>query len=120
MLKKDQSKNIAYVYSKLIENDIDSRWTTTDDLLESIQWISDPELFVESEILYSYHKNKNMGCPVPHTDGTFCFVKNILEAVEDILELYKETNNLHKTGKYILQYYLVLYQTGSIVELLNP
>ena len=47
------------------------------------------------------------------------FVKNILEAVEDIVDLYKQTKNLHVKNLYILQYYLAFCQDGSIIELVN-
>jgi hypothetical protein len=119
MLTTEQIKNITYVYNKLMETE-DKGWDTVDDLLEIMEWLSDDQLYRECEVLYSYHKSKNMGCPHMHKPSTACFVENILEAVESILELYEETNNLHTKNRYILDYYVVLCQNGYIVESLNP
>ena len=65
MLTQEQSKNILYVYTKLIGNENEG-WSVIDDLLESIQWITDQEISAEAEILYSHHKNKNLILHIPY------------------------------------------------------
>ena len=122
MLTQDQSKNIAYVYDKLIKNETGTQneWSAVDTVLEYVQWITDGELLTEAEILYSDHKNKNMGCPYLHRTENGCFIVNLLEAVKDILSLNEGFNYLDNYNKYILQYYIALYQIGAIVELMKP
>ena len=116
MLSSDQIKNITFVYVSLLDSELNG-WENLDDFLEILEWLDDLELYREAEILYSYHKNENMGCPYPHQEGSVCFVKNILDAVEAITDLYKETGNLHLKNRYILANYLALCQDGKIVSL---
>jgi hypothetical protein len=95
-------------------------WTNLDGYLELLEFLDDLQLYKECELLYSYHKYKNMGCNYEHKLGSVCLVKNILEAVDAILELYKETGNLHVKNRYILAHYLALSQIGKILELPDP
>lgn len=116
MLSNEQSKNITYVYSKLLQSEL-SGWAEIDDCLEQIEWLSDDELFRECELLYSYQKNGNVSSRYKDDSKATLFIRNLIEASDAILELYKETNNLHSNNRYILSYYLGLCQTGQIVLL---
>jgi hypothetical protein len=91
-------------------------WSAVDDYLELVDFLDDDQLYRESDVLFSYHKNRIMGCPYEHTEGSVCFVQNIMEGVEAILDLYLETGNLHPKNRYILCNYLALVQDGQIVE----
>ncbi len=92
-------------------------WAALDDHLEVLEWLDDDQLYREAEVLYSVHKNKKMGCPYKHTEGTICFAINILEAVEAITELYQETGSLHPRNRYVLSYYIALCEDGQICQL---
>jgi hypothetical protein len=116
MLSSPQSKNITYVYNKLIESEL-TGWTKLDDYLELLEYLEDDQLYIETEVLFSQLKDKKMGCTHKHNNNS-CFIKNIAEAVESIIELYQETNDLHPKNRYILSYYLAIYQDGQMVELL--
>lgn len=120
MMTQEETKNVVYVYDKLMKNETENEWTSIDDIIELIQMISDKELFVESSILYSEQKGKNIGCPYLHKEGTICFVTNILEAVESIIDLYEESRSLHANNRYILEYYVALCENGNIIELMDP
>lgn len=116
MMSPEQIKNITYLYDRFLESE-KKGWTNLDNNLEILQWLDDSELYREAEVLYSYHRNKKMGCPYDHKNDTVCFVVRILEAVEAITDLYKETGNLHPKNRYLLSNYLALCEDGQIVEL---
>lgn len=116
MLSPVQVKNITYLYTKFMESELKS-WANLDNILETLEYLDDDQLYREAEVLYSYHKHQKMGCPYVHEKGTVCFVDNVLEAVEAITDLYKETGSLHARNRYILAYYLALAQDGQIVSL---
>jgi hypothetical protein len=116
MINKEQASNISYLYARFMESELKG-WCEIDNYLELLEFLDDDQLYRETEILYSYHRNKNMGCPYVHTEDMRCFVPIILEAVEAITDLYKETNNLHPKNRYIISNYLALCQGGQICEL---
>ena len=116
MISPEQAKNITYIYDQFISSELKG-WNELDNLLWALEWLDDSELYREAEVLYSYQKYKKMGCPYIHAEGTICFVVRILEAVEAITDLYKETGSLHPRNRYLLANYLALCQNGQIVEL---
>lgn len=116
MLTTEQIKNITFVYTAIMDSEAKG-WSNLDNYLELLEFLDDSELYRESEVLYSYHKNQKMGCPYPHNEGSSCFVENIMEAVEAITDLYKETGNLHPKNRYLLANYISLVQDGQIVSL---
>lgn len=116
MLTTDQAKNIIYLYGAFLEAE-KKGWSKIDDYLEILEYLDDDQLHRECEALYSIHRTKKMGCPYEHKDGIVCFVIRILEAVEAITDLYKETSSLHIKNRYILCHYLALCQDGQIVSL---
>jgi hypothetical protein len=116
MLTPEQSKNITYLYTKFLESEVKT-WTSLDSFLELLEFLDDDQIYRECEVLYSFHRVKNMGCPYDHGVGVTCFVPRVLEAVESILELYKDTGNLHPKNRYVLVTYLGLCQDGQICEL---
>jgi len=119
MMTSEQAKIVTIVYNKLINNEF-REWNDIDEYLEILEYLDDDQLHREADVLFSTHKNKQMGCPHKHKDSNPCFVKYILEAVEAILDLYKETGQMHKNNRYILQNYLALTQDKQIIELIDP
>lgn len=118
MMNSEQKKNVTAVYNQLINSEARG-WDGIDEYLEMLEYLDDDQLHREADVLFSAHKNKPMGCPYPHKDPTNCFVKRVIEAAEAILELYKETGQMHKNNRYILQNYLALAQSEQIVELVD-
>lgn len=116
MMSTVQAKNIVYLVDRFLESE-KKGWNQLDDYLCILDELDDLQIFREADTLYSYHKNKKMGCPYTHSEGTICFVNGILEAVEAITDLYKETNSLHQNNRYILAYYLSLSHDRQICEL---
>jgi hypothetical protein len=116
MLSTEQARNIAYLFRKFLESEAKG-WCALDDYLELLEYLDDDQLYREAEVLYSIHKTKNMGCSYIHKEGTKCWVVDILDAVEAITELYKETGNLHIKNRYVLANYLALCQDQQIIEL---
>lgn len=115
MLNSTQIKNITYVYVTLMNSE-GKGWDEYDDSLEIVEWLDNDQLMRESDLLYSYHKNKNIRCAYKECNIETCFVKNILEAVESIIELFEETKDLHVKNRYILCNYIALCQGGHIIE----
>ena len=113
MISPEQAKNITDLYGKFLASE-SKGWSRIDDFLELLEFLDDSEIYRETEVLYSVHKTKKMGCPYIHSEGTICFVHGILEAVEAIVGLYEETENLHPKNRYILAYYLALSSDGQI------
>lgn len=118
MLDAYQVKNLTYLYDQFMKSEIKG-WDKIDDYLELLEFLDDDQLYRECDLLYSFHKNRNMGCPYKHVDNSQCFVRPLLDGVEAILNLYLNTGNMHPNNKYILRYYLALSQDGQIIELLN-
>jgi hypothetical protein len=116
MLGSAESKNLTYLFNQFLKCE-EKGWTELDDFLDILDYLDDDQLCKESAVLFSFHKNKNMGCPYKHATGTQCFVKPILEGVEAILNLHDETGNLHINNRYILLHYLALSETGNIIEI---
>jgi hypothetical protein len=118
MLDSHQIKILTHLYNQFLDSE-KKGWTNLDDFLELLEFLDSDQLYREADLLYTHHKNRNMGCPYKHSNGTECFVKPLLEGVEAILNLYLETGNMHPNNRYILQYYLALAQDGQIVEHLS-
>ena len=114
MMSPTQIKNLTYVFTSLMASEKNG-WTDLDEYMVLLEWLDSDQLYRECDALYSIHKNEKMGCPYIHSEGTICFVANVLEAVEAILELYRETNNLHVKNRYVLCNYLALCQDQQIL-----
>lgn len=116
MLDSVQTKNLIFVYTELMNSETNG-WTDIDDYLEVNEWLDDDQLYRECEVIYSFHRNTKVGGPYKNSPNLDAFVKRILEAVDSILLLYQENNDLHIKNRYILSYYLALCQCGQIISL---
>lgn len=114
MMTQDQVKIVTRVYNKFFESETSSSWTEIDHYLSLLEFIDDDQLFRESDVLYSAHNRGIPTCDLNHPREE-CFIPIIMDAVKAILDLYKETNYLHKNNRYILQYYLALSQAQMIL-----
>lgn len=117
-MTKDQAKIVAYVYRKFLENE-NRGWDEMDDYLEILEYLDDDQLYREADILLDKHTGKKLVCNMKHKNNR-CFLSETIEAVLAILELYKDTSDLHKKNRYILQYYLALSQAGLIAVSNSP
>jgi hypothetical protein len=118
MLTKEQAKNIASLFDHFLTSELKG-WTNLDNFLEILENnLDDSQIYRECEALYSIHKTQEMGSPIDHINATR-FVSDILEAVEAIVELYRDSTELIPKHRYILCYYLALCQNKQII-CLNP
>lgn len=114
MMTSDEAKLVSEVYLKLSETEYRG-WNGIDDYLVLLDFLDDDQLNREAEVIYEEHKNKKVRCPVNHPASS-CIIPKLVESTGSILNLYKETGNLHPKNKYILQYYLAINQSGMILS----
>lgn len=112
MMTPEEVKVVVFVYQNFMVNE-DSRWSEIDDNLEMFEWLSNKEIITECEIKLKMHLRGTFRCTQDH-EQEHCMSPMILDAVESIVKLYKETKNLHDKNKYILIYYLVLSEMKII------
>lgn len=113
MMTPEQRKVVVQAYNHLMESE-KRGWDCLDDYIEYLGYLTDDQLFRESDVIFSYHERGTTRCKVDHPREK-CFVPIIVEAAGAIIELYKETNNMHENNKYILQYYLAMNQAQMIL-----
>lgn len=113
MMSPDQTKIVIQVYNHLIENE-KRGWDGLDDYMDYLEYLDNDQLHREVDIIHSQHKVGLVRCHQNHAREK-CFIPIMVDAVGSILELYKETGNLHEKNKYILQYYLAMNQANMIV-----
>jgi hypothetical protein len=116
MMSEEEVKVIRMVYNRFMDMDSDKAvptWTDLDDNLEIVDYLTDSELVVECEIKYESHSGGIFRCSQNHPQ-TQCFAPFILEAVEYILDLYGETEELHVNNRYILCFYLAMSELRLI------
>lgn len=114
MMSKDQASIVSQVYRRFLDSEQERIWDDLDNSLQQLEWLNDLELQKEAESLFVVHKTGNARCRLNHP-AERCFVPTIIDAVKAILDLQKESKELHVRNKYILQYYLALTHTGFIV-----
>jgi hypothetical protein len=115
MMTPDEVRNVGNVYRRLLEGDSARYgWGSIDDCMERLGYLDDSQLTKEAEVAFCHHAGKNPRCPKQH-DVNECFVPLLVEAVNSILELYRETPSLHEKNRYILEYYLTLDHEKMIV-----
>jgi hypothetical protein len=114
MMSSDQIKNVAHIYRILLNSEENRDWTDVDTLIEQLSWIDDDQLHREADVIYEIHKKGNVKCLSEHPKEQ-CVVPKMVEAVGAILDLYRETGQLHINNKYILQYYLAYSQAQMII-----
>lgn len=114
MMSPDEARNVGYVYRRLIESDETRGWEAFDDSLERLSWLDDAQLTREAEVTFCHHQGKNPRCPKEHDIGK-CFIPMLIEAVNSILELYRETTALHPKNRYVLECYIAIDHEKMIV-----
>ena len=112
MMNEEQVKAVKIVYSRFIESE-EEIWTDLDDNLELFDYLSDREMIIEAQIRMSVHSSGNFRCKQDHKQD-YCLAPYILESVDAIVSLYKETGELHEKNRYIVSYYLVLSEMKMI------
>jgi hypothetical protein len=113
MMSKEQYKVVMQVYLHLLENE-KRGWDGLDDYMEYLDYLDNDQIHRESDVIYSHHSRGNVRCQQNHSKEK-CFVPLIVEAVGAILELYKETGNMHEKNRYVLAYYLSMNQAQLIL-----
>lgn len=113
MMSPTQAKIVAEVYRHFIERE-NTPWTPMDDLLDYLEYLDDDQLHREADVIYLMQINRNPRCERDH-EKSACFIPVLIDAIVAILDLYKDTNQLHKNNRYILQYYVACSQMGGII-----
>lgn len=120
MMSEVQVKVVVRAYNHLLENE-KRGWDGLDDYMDYLEYLDDDQCHREADVIYEQHVRREARCAQDHPVEK-CFIPVLLEAVGAILELYKETNNLHIKNRYILEYYLAMQQAGMIIvaDSVNP
>ena len=113
MMSQYKRKACAIAYTHLVSKE-EMAWGPLDDSISYLEYLNDGELHREADVIYENHSRNNVKCDQKHTKDE-CFIPILMEAVGAILELYKETGNMHANNRYILQYYLAMSHLGMIV-----
>lgn len=109
----DQIKIVVQTYNHLLESE-KRGWDGLDDYMDYLEYLDNDQLYKESNTVYSKHRTVSVKCNQNHSKEK-CFIPIMVEAVGAILDLYKETENLHEKNRYILQYYLAMNQAQMIL-----
>lgn len=112
MMTEEEAKIVKLVYNRFIDSE-DQTWTTIDDNLEFVDYLTDDELIREASIKADDHSVGVFRCKSSH-EANFCFAPFILESVNSILSLNEKTGELHPKNRYILTYYLSMSELGLI------
>ena len=113
MMTPEEVKIVQMVYTRFLEAE-GKGWTSLDDALEVMEWLSDKDIITESDIKCETHSMGSVRCKNEHAASKTCFAPFILEAVISILELHDETKELHAKNRYILAHYLAMSELGLI------
>ena len=113
MMTPEEVKIVQMVYTRFLEAE-GKGWTSLDDALEVMEWLSDKDIITESDIKCETHSMGSFRCKNEHAEGKTCFAPFIFEAVISILELHDETKELHAKNRYILAHYLAMSELGLI------
>jgi hypothetical protein len=113
MMNQEQVRVVAQVYRQFLSSEETRGWEAIDDYLNNLGYIDDDQLVREAEVVFLHHKTGKARCDKDHPESE-CFVPKVVEAVQAILELYKEGGQLHKNNRYVLEYYLAVDQAGMI------
>lgn len=112
-MSEEQVRVVVQVYNHLLERE-NRGWDDIDNYLDLLEYLNDDELHREADVVYTGHQNRTVRCQQNHAKES-CFIPLLVEASSAILDLYKETNQLHVKNKYILQYYIAMNQSELIV-----
>lgn len=113
MMSREQYKTVVQVYFHLLENE-KRGWDGLDDYMNYLEYLDNDQLHREADVIYAYHKHRGVRCQEDHPKEK-CLVPLLVDSVGAILDLYKETNNLHQRNRYILEYYLAMNQAEMIL-----
>lgn len=112
----DEAKTVAEVYRKLFDADISQlEWDEMDNQMTYLDYLDDREIFNECSVLLERQSKGIISC---HSEfcNQGCYAQNVADAVGHILDLYKETQNLHKKNRYVLEQYLSLSHIEFIIS----
>ena len=113
MMTEEQRKLVVQVYTHLLEKE-NRGWDGLDDYLSYLEYLDDDQIHREADVIYSQHQNCTVKCPQNHSTDK-CLMPIMVESVGAIIELFKDTGNLHEKNRYILEYYLAMNQSGMIL-----
>ena len=113
MMTKEQVKITSQVYNHLMENE-KRGWDDLDDYLSYLEYLDNDQVHREADVVYCQQQGQDLRCHSEHPVEQ-CLIPIMVESVGAIIELFKETGNLHEKNRYILEYYLAMSQCGMIL-----
>ena len=115
MMSVEQEKAVREVYRNFIQHDYDRNWVPIDDRLWELDFLTDEQTILETEVQLYRHSSENgvLKCNENHGDSV-CLVPQIIDSVNAICELWQENRVLHPNNRYILQNYLAISHEGLI------
>lgn len=115
MMSREQSDTVKMVYARFIDSESEG-WTRIDDAIELCSYLSDSELVMEATLKFERHCKGTFRCEQNHQQ-IHCFAPFILDAVEAILNIYVNNEELHEKNKYILTYYIAMSELNMIYSI---
>lgn len=112
MMDQEKVMVVKMVYNRFIESE-EEVWNDLDENLDLFDYLTDEEMVNESEVKLIKTSKKIFRCRQDHQQSD-CMAPYIAEAARAIVDLYRETDNLHPKNRYILCYYCVLSELGLI------
>lgn len=112
-MNSEQTESLMLILDRLEHIDSNPKWTKLDDYMSYLEWLDNEQMFKEADAVFEKHIQGNPRCTVDHDRGQ-CYAPIMVEAVEGILKLYDQTGYMHKTHRYVLQYYLAFTHAGEI------
>jgi hypothetical protein len=113
MMNQEQVRVVAQVYRQFLSSEDSRGWEAIDDYLDTLGYIDDDQIIREAEVVLTYHRKGKVRCEKDHPEAE-CFAPKVVEAVQAIVELYKEGGQLHRNNRYVLEYYLAVDQAGML------
>ena|SRR5579859_6158932 len=113
MMDHEEKEIVTYVRSHLLDRETRG-WDALDEYMQYLDYLDNDQLHREVDVAYCEHSKGLVRCEKDHPREE-CFMPMLYDAVGIILELFKETGQLHDKNKYILQYYLAMNHAKMIV-----
>ena len=101
------------VYEKLLKREL-SGWDELDNFLESLEYLTDDELYRECNVAYINHEGQEIVCDYEHNPNEKCFMPILVGVAGTLIDFYQNGLTMDAKDKYILQYYLGLTEAKYI------
>jgi hypothetical protein len=116
MRTTEQELKIENVFRRFADSDSKTKnWDELDEAISMLGWLDDNQLTIEVHTKLIHQTSGSPRCNSDHPIAE-CFVPDIVEAIDLLLNEYVDTRYLSNKAKFMMQYYLGLSQIGHIVS----